>query len=39
MTSPAVTGMAPIPDTPENRARYGQPQSRAGKRSAYERPY
>ena len=38
-TSPLVTGMQPIPDTPENRARYGGPQSRAGKRSAYERPY
>ena len=38
MTSPAVTAMQPIPDTPENRARYGGPQSRAGKRSPYERP-
>ena len=37
MTSPAPTGMQPIPDTPENRARYGGPQSRAGKRSPYER--
>ena len=41
MTSPApvTRANAPIPDTPENRARYGGPQSRAGKRSAYERPY
>ena len=40
MTSPApVTAMQPIPDTPENRARYGGPQSRAGKRTAYERRY
>ena len=41
MTSaePVTRTMAPIPDTPENRARYGGPQSRAGKRSPYERPY
>jgi hypothetical protein len=26
--------MQPIPDTPENRAKYGQPLSRAGKRTA-----
>ena len=41
MTSPATStrANAPIPDTPENRARYGGPQSRAGKRSPYERPY
>ena len=39
MTSPDTRTMAPIPDTPENRARYGGPQSRAGKRSPYERPY
>jgi hypothetical protein len=40
MTSPAPTRvMAPVPDTPQNRARYGGPQSRAGKRSPYERPY
>jgi hypothetical protein len=40
MSSPApVAAMQPIPDTPDNRARYGGPQSRAGKRSAYERPY
>jgi len=29
-----VTANAPIPDTPENRAKYGQPLSRAGKRTA-----
>jgi hypothetical protein len=28
-----TTANAPVVDTPENRARYGQPQSRAGKRS------
>lgn len=39
MTSPVTRANAPIPDTPENRARYGGPQSRAGKRSPYERPY
>jgi hypothetical protein len=40
MTAPlATTANAPIPDTPENRARYGGPESRAGKRSPYERPY
>ena len=38
MTSPApVRSMQPIPDTPENRARFGGPQSRAGKRTPYER--
>ena len=31
--SPVVRAMQPIPDTPENRARYGGPQSRAGKRT------
>jgi hypothetical protein len=25
---------APVPDTPENRAKYGGPMSRAGKRTA-----
>jgi len=29
-----VTANAPVADTPENRARYGQPLSRAGKRTA-----
>jgi len=28
-----VVSNAPIPDTPENRAKYGQPMSRAGKRT------
>ena len=37
--SPVVRAMQPIPDTPENRARYGGPESRAGKRTPYERPY
>jgi hypothetical protein len=29
-----VIASAPVPDTPENRAKYGQPLSRAGKRTA-----
>ena len=29
-----VVASAPIPDTPENRAKYGQPMSNAGKRTA-----
>jgi hypothetical protein len=29
-----VIASAPVPDTPENRARYGQPLSRAGKMTA-----
>lgn len=33
-----VTAMAPIPDTAENRARYGQPESNAGKRTMGEGP-
>jgi hypothetical protein len=37
-TSPTVTteviASAPVPDTPANRARYGQPLSRAGKMTA-----
>ena len=37
-TSPSVTteviASAPVPDTPENRARFGQPLSRAGKMTA-----
>ena len=28
-----VIASAPVPDTPENRARYGQPLSRAGRRT------
>jgi hypothetical protein len=30
--------MQPIPDTPENRAKYGQPQSASGKRTMGEGP-
>jgi hypothetical protein len=33
-----VVANAPIPDTPENRARYGQPESNAGKRTIGEGP-
>lgn len=33
VTTQVITN-GPIPDTPENRARYGQPLSHAGKRSA-----
>jgi hypothetical protein len=33
-----VTAMAPIPDTPENRARYGQPESRSGRMKLGEGP-
>ncbi len=33
LTSTLVTN-GPVADTPENRARYGQPDSRAGKRTA-----
>jgi hypothetical protein len=33
-----VTAMQPIPDTPENRARYGQPESASGKRTMGEGP-
>ena len=33
VTTRVVTN-GPVPDTPENRARYGQPLSRAGKRTA-----
>jgi len=33
-TGAQVIANAPIPDTPENRARYGQPLSRAGKQTA-----
>ena len=33
-----VTANAPIPDTPENRARYGQPESRAGRAKLGEGP-
>ena len=33
-----VVANAPIPDTPENRARYGQPDSNAGKRTMGEGP-
>ena len=33
-----VTAMQPIPDTPENRAKYGQPESASGKRTMGEGP-
>ena len=33
-----VVANAPIPDTPENRARYGQPESRAGRAKIGEGP-
>lgn len=33
-----VTANAPIPDTAENRARYGQPESNAGRRTVGEGP-
>lgn len=34
MVTPSLLSNSPIPDTAENRARYGQPISNAGKRSA-----
>jgi hypothetical protein len=33
-----VTANAPIPDTPENRSRYGQPESRSGRMKLGEGP-
>jgi len=33
-----VVANAPIPDTPENRAKYGQPESASGKRTMGEGP-
>ena len=32
--NPAYAFAGPVPDTPENRARYGGPRSRAGRRSS-----
>ena len=37
-TEVQVTSNAPIPDTPENRARYGQPESRSGRMKLGEGP-
>lgn len=34
MPMPRIVTNGPVPDTAENRARYGQPMSRAGKRTA-----